>query len=144
MTPVCLNCKSESGCKCGDRCLFRRTEADGQPSKESKKSGGNGSVASLKENIQTGCVSQCVLRKSLFCGKLESWDQTTQSSSPRPRCVTQKNRERKGPSQGVMQKCAPQERIPWAPKIRGKNARRNPEPGAMRPQRRMGRAQGCL
>ena len=26
-------------------------------------------------------------------------------------------RERKGPSQGVMLKCVPQERIPWAPKF---------------------------
>ena len=28
-----------------------------------------------------------------------------------------KNRERKGPSQGVMQKCEPQERIQWAPQF---------------------------
>ena len=34
--PVCLNYKSESGCKYGDTC--RCVEADGQPSKTSKKS----------------------------------------------------------------------------------------------------------
>ena len=36
-----------------------------------------------------------------------------------------KNRERKDPSQGVMQKCVPQERIPWAPKF---EERRQEEP----------------
>ena len=36
--PVCLNYKSESGCTCGDKCRFRNVEADGQPSKKSKKS----------------------------------------------------------------------------------------------------------
>ena len=31
------------------------------------------------------------LRESVFCGKMESWDRIAQSSSRRPRCVTQKN-----------------------------------------------------
>ena len=35
--PVCLNHKSESGCKCGDRCNFLHTEAGGQPSKKDKE-----------------------------------------------------------------------------------------------------------
>ena len=56
--PVCQNCKSVSGCKLGDKCLFRHTEVDGQPSTKSKKSGGKGSVALLKESVQLGCVSQ--------------------------------------------------------------------------------------
>ena len=30
-----------------------------------------------------------VLRESRLCGKMESWDRITQSSSRRPRCVTQ-------------------------------------------------------
>ena len=73
--------------------------ADGQPSKKSKKGGGTGSVASVKESVQLGCVSQdaeppkqSILRKS---GKLGS-----------NRTVTFSNRtwhhikfgERKGPS----------------------------------------------
>ena len=37
--PVCLNCKSESGCKYGDKCRFRHAEVDGLPSKKSKNSG---------------------------------------------------------------------------------------------------------
>ena len=32
--PVCQNYKSVSGCKFGDQCLFRHTEADGQPTKK--------------------------------------------------------------------------------------------------------------
>ena len=54
---VCYNYKSESGCECGDTCRFRHHEADVQPSKTSKKSGAKGSVASLKESFQLGCVS---------------------------------------------------------------------------------------
>ena len=38
-TPVCLNCKSESGCICGETCRIRHVKADGQPSKTSKKGG---------------------------------------------------------------------------------------------------------
>ena len=38
--PVCLNHKSEPGCKYRDKCHFRHTEVGGQPSKKSKKSDG--------------------------------------------------------------------------------------------------------
>ena len=51
--PVCLNYKSESGCKYGDKCQFRHDEADGEPSKKSRK----GSVALLKDSIQFVCLS---------------------------------------------------------------------------------------
>ena len=44
-TLPCLNHKSESGCTYGDKCRFRHVEADGQPSKKSKKSGVKGPVA---------------------------------------------------------------------------------------------------
>ena len=56
--PVCENTKFVSGCKVGDQCLFRQTEADRQTSKKYKKSGGKGLVAVLKESVQLGCVSQ--------------------------------------------------------------------------------------
>ena len=56
--PVCQNDISESGCKFGDNCLFRHTEADRQPSKKLKNSGVKGSVALLKESKPLGCVSQ--------------------------------------------------------------------------------------
>ena len=38
-TTPCLNHKSESGCKYGDLCHFRHTEAGWQPSKKSKNCG---------------------------------------------------------------------------------------------------------
>ena len=76
--PVCLNCKSESGCKYGDICLFRHVEADGQPSKKSKKCGTQRKVGKLGSN-HTVKFSK------------GTWHHI-------------KIRERKGPSRGVIQK----------------------------------------
>ena len=66
--PVCQNYKSDSGCKIFDKCLFRHTEPDRQPT---KKSGGKGSVALLEKSEQLVNVSQqteppkkSILRKS--------------------------------------------------------------------------------
>ena len=56
--PVGLKYKSESGCTYGEKCRFRHAEVDGHPNKKSKKSGGKGSVALLKESIQLGCVTR--------------------------------------------------------------------------------------
>ena len=42
--------KKDSGCKLGDKRLSRHTGADGQPNKNRRKSGENGSVALLKES----------------------------------------------------------------------------------------------
>ena len=38
--------------------FFRHVDAEERPSKKSKKGGATGSVASLKESTQLGCVSQ--------------------------------------------------------------------------------------
>ena len=46
---------SVSGCKFGDQCLFRHTEADGEPSKKPKKSGG-------KEQLPCEAVNTTGLR----------------------------------------------------------------------------------
>ena len=54
---------------------------------------------------------------SLFCGKIKDWGQISQSSSRRPRCVTQKFGKRRVHRGGMIQKCEPQERVPWAPKF---------------------------
>ena len=57
--PVCLNYKSESGCKYGEKCRFRHAAVDGQPSQEVEEKWCEGSVASLKESVQLGlCVSR--------------------------------------------------------------------------------------
>ena len=54
--PVCLNCKSGSGCKYGDNVDSDTLRLMG--CKKSKKSCVKGSVALLKESTQLGCVSQ--------------------------------------------------------------------------------------
>ena len=114
--PVCLNYKSESGCIYGDDRQFRNTEAGGQPNKKSKKSGGSGSVCCLVEGDCTigSCVSQDDPQKKSILrevGKLGS-NHTVKFSKGTSHAA--KTQERKGPSQGVMQKW---ERFPWAPKI---------------------------
>ena len=63
--PVCQNYTYESGCQFGDKCLVRHTEAEGQPSKMSNKSGG------LDQLLQWSLCSWVVcpkitLRESLF------------------------------------------------------------------------------
>ena len=56
--PVCQNCKSETGYAYGKKCRFRHVFAEERPNNMSKKSGGNGPVALLKESTQLGCVSR--------------------------------------------------------------------------------------
>ena len=114
---VGLNYKSESGCTYCEKCRFRHVEADGQPSTKSKKSGVKGSGASLEESTPLGCVSQdshprnSILRKEGQIG-IKSHRRTLQGFvAPR------ENSGKKGPSQGVMQKCEPHECNPCAPII---------------------------
>ena len=77
--PMRQNYRKESGCTFGETCRFGHVEADGQPSNKSEKSGA-GSVALLKESIQSGCVSRdshaskSILRKE--SGKLHIWKNT--------------------------------------------------------------------
>ena len=80
---MCLNNKSDKGCTRGDKCHFPHVKAEGEPNKKSKKSGVAGSVALLKESIQSGCVSQDSYPRNLFHVKKENWDQNTPSNSPR-------------------------------------------------------------
>ena len=114
---VCLNHKSESGCKYGDKCRFRHTEVDGQPSTKSKKGGGKVSVALLKKSFQLGCVSQDYdSRKStLRKGRKLGSNHAVKFSKGTLHQI--KIRERKGPSRGVLQKCGPHERNPCAPRF---------------------------
>ena len=119
--PVCQGNKTASGCNFGEKCVLRHTEVDSQHSEKPKKSGGKGSVASsLKNSKESGCVlqdveppkSKSILRESpKFLGSKRS----VQFSKGTPRHVT--SRERKGPSQGVIEKCQPHERSPYAPQF---------------------------
>ena len=107
----------KKGCVHGDKCHFRQVEAEGKPNKKLKKGGAKGSVAILKESTQFGCVSpesyprNFILREPGMLGSKHAvkfskgtWHQI-------------KNRESKGPSRGIVQKCAPHERGPCAPKF---------------------------
>ena len=116
--PVRQNYKSETGCNIGDKCLVRHTEADRHHSKKkSKKSGGKiGRLTEGAKNIWVVCPKRLSHWRSLFYRRAGKWDQIAPSNSPRARDHI-KNRERKGPSQGVLQKCEPQERSSCAAKF---------------------------
>ena len=87
------------------KCHFRHVEVEGKLNKRSKKGGANGSVTTYP-------------RKSFQRepGILGSKHAVKFSRAPGTKL---KIRERKGPSRGIIPKCAPQERSPCA-KIRGK------------------------
>ena len=92
--------------------------------------------------IPLGCVSQ--LRKSLFCGKLESWDRNTPSYSPRARGTTQKIWKERVHRKESFKNANLRSEFRGASKFRRKNARRNPETRAIRPQRSAGPGERCL
>ena len=50
--PVCLFYKSESGCRCGEKCSYLHRQVDEQPSKRSKKNRDKTAVAMLKKHEQ--------------------------------------------------------------------------------------------
>ena len=102
----------KNGCVYGDKCSFRHVEEYVKPNKKSKKGGAKGSIAFLKGSAQLGCVSQASCPRNLFYVNLECWEQSTPSI-----CHQIKIRERKGPSRGIIQKCAPHERSLYAPKF---------------------------
>ena len=81
--PVCQNYMSEKGCVYGNNCHFRHVEAEGKPRKRSKKGGAKGSIATLTESQQLGCVSQDSYPRKSILRKLENWNRNTQSNSSR-------------------------------------------------------------
>ena len=113
---MCLNYRSEKGCVTWRQLPFPKCWEE-KPSKKSKKGGAKGSVALVKESTQLGCVSQdSHPRKSILReqGKLGS-KHTVKFSKGTWHQI--KIRERKGPSRGLIPKCAPHERSPCAPKF---------------------------
>ena len=88
-----------------------------KPSKKSKKGGAKGSDAILKESTQLGCASRdSYPRKSILRepGRLGSKHAVKFSTGTWHQI---KIRERNGPSRGIIQKCAPHESSPCAPKF---------------------------
>ena len=107
--------KSESGFTCGEKCRFRHFEVDGQPSKESQKSGVKGSGALLNESRQIGCVSQDSHPRRSFLREEGKLGPNHAVKFSRSTWHHIKTRERKGQSRGIIQKCEPHERSPCAP-----------------------------
>ena len=68
--PESLFCKSESGCRIGEKCSYAHRQVDEQPTKRSKKNDDRSAVALLRSTRQLGCVFQnmelpkSILRKS--------------------------------------------------------------------------------
>ena len=56
--PECLFCKSEKGCRFGEKCSHAHRQVEEQPSKRSEKNGDKSAVAFLKITRQLGCESQ--------------------------------------------------------------------------------------
>ena len=102
--PWVLNHKSEQGCVHGDICHCRHFEAEGKPSKKSKKGGAKRSVSILKVSAQLGCVFEdSYPRKFILCeqGRLGSKHTVNFSKGT---WHQSKIRERKGPSRGIIPK----------------------------------------
>ena len=111
--PVPQNYTINSGSKFGEKCVFRHSEVDCQPSKKPKKSGGKGSVALLKNSKQLGCSRIWSRRNpSRFFGRARA-----ACTSLKVHNATSKIRERKYPSKGVIQQSEPHERGPSPPKF---------------------------
>ena len=128
----------------GNKCHFRHVEAEGKPDKKLKGGGAEGSVAILKESIQLGCVSQdSYPRKSIQRepGILGSKHAVKFSKGTWHHINF---RERKGPSQGIIEKCEPHERGPCAPQFEDRSLERDLAPRKMRPKRSMRRGEKCL
>ena len=114
---MCLNYKPEKDCAHGDKCHFRHVEADGKPNKKSKKGGAKGSVAILKEFRQLGCVSQDSYPRKSFLHERGKLGSTHAVQFSKGTWHQMKIRERMSPSRGIIQKSAPHERCPRAPKF---------------------------
>ena len=106
LTP-CVKISSLSGCKFGDQCLFRHTEADGQPSKKVED----------KWWVRISCLYRRRRLPSEEVYSADRWKICSSNHAVKFFKDTSAPRKNSRPSQGVMQKCEPQERSPYAPKV---------------------------
>ena len=80
--PECQHHKTEAGCKFDDKCVFKHTEIDKQPSKKVEEKWWKGLVSLSKKSLQLGCVSlKNLIRESQFHGKETHWDEIIPSLS---------------------------------------------------------------
>ena len=106
-------------------------------------------ISSLIEGIKTFGFQyskvQSRRNRRRFYGRAHNlWDQVALSVSRKARYTTVKKRERKGPSQGVIQKCEPQEANPCAPKVEDPTQEETLQHVRRRPQRSKGFGEECL
>ena len=97
--------------------LFRHVEAEEKPNKKWKTCGAKGSVAMLKESTQLGCASQNSHPRKSILGKRGKLGSNHAVKFSKGTWHQIKVRERKGPSGGIIHKCAHHERGPCAPKF---------------------------
>ena len=116
-----------------DRCHFRHTEADGQPSEKVKAKWRKRSVALLKENIQLGCVSQDSNQKKSILREVGRWGSTHAVKFSKTMMRPRKNSGKIGSIEGSQTEMCTSGANSVGSKIRGQNARRNPETGSDAP-----------
>ena len=119
--PVCREYKCGKRCIYGKSCLYRHADGREKPSKKSKKESTQGAVSILKEKKVQGCASQnsdpkkSIMRKAGQTRLGASAGHTIKFSERTWYQIQM--RERKGPSQGVIQKGELHERNPCAPRF---------------------------
>ena len=117
--PECLFYKTESGCRCGEKCSYAHRQVEEQPSKKVKKNGDKSAVAMLKSTRQLGCVfqdmeppkSSSILRKSSNIRKPIRCVQFTED------VVRHADIRHQNPSLGMICPGDPHQRDPNAPKF---------------------------
>ena len=121
--PECQFCKTESGCKAGDKCLSPHHKVEEQPSKKPKKSFQNGksddkgAVAIVKTVTQLVCVPQDpkppeLPKSAKYRGipRHKVFGPIRRVRSTKPTLRQASIRENKGPSLGKIQVKIPQQR----------------------------------
>ena len=128
--PVCLKYRSEKwGVHC-DKCNFRHVEAEGKPSQKVKERWCK--WINWRSLCNWVVCLEILIRENLFYVNKGDWDRNTPSNCRGPLGTNVKIPERNGPSRGIIQKCAPHERNPCAPKFEERTQGRNLAPRKMR------------
>ena len=140
---MCQNYKSQSGCTFGDKCLFRNLEVDRQPNSKSKKSGGKGSVALLKESIQLGCVSPDYSSKKSILRKLGNIGSSHTVNFSKGTWHHEKKGKEKVHRKELFKSASLKKAIRVRQNLR-KDTSGNLATASMRPQRSMGFRETCL
>ena len=111
---MCLDYKSDKGCKYGDKCRFRHVEVDVQTSKKLKKSGVTGSVAFFFGVYTIGFCVSCFSSEKIYSTERRK---IGIESHRRTRGTTSQFGTEKVHREASFRKCEFHERNPCAPKF---------------------------